>query len=167
MSQLDKFPTVNQSAATSIARRRSRRPLTLAVAVALLSLLTACGSSTPEDTTPTAAGGSSSPAASAPAGDGGGVLTGVVGTEGDPDAFKITLVDSAGAPVSTLKAGEYEVKIKDLSKIHNFVLTGSGVDEKTSVPEIEEATWKITVVAGTYTYVCGPHPQMTGSFTVT
>ena len=170
MSQLDKFPTVNQSIARGIDRRRFMRPLTLAVPVALLFLLTACGGSTSGDpVSPAAGGSSSSPAASesSAAGGGGMVLTGVVGTEGDPDAFKITLVDSTGAPVSTLKADYYEVKIKDLSKIHNFALSGSGVDEKTSVPEITEATWKITVVAGTYTYVCSPHPKMTGSFTVT
>ena len=171
MSQLDKFPTVNQSIARGIDRRRFMRPLTLAVPVALLFLLTACGGSTAVDpVSPAAGGSSSSPAAgesSAAGGDGGMVLTGVVGTEGDPDAFKITLVDSTGAPVSTLKADYYEVKIKDLSKIHNFVLSGSGVDEKTSVPEVTEVTWKITVVPGTYTYVCSPHPKMTGSFTVT
>ena len=57
--------------------------------------------------------------------------------------------------------------MKDPSKIHNFKLTGTGVDEKTSVPEIADATWKVKLVAGTYTYTCGPHPKMTGTFTVT
>lgn len=147
-------------------RRRVMRPLALAVPVALLSLVAACGSSD----TPAAGGSSSAPpvaSESSPADAAMSELTGTVGAEGEPDAFKITLTDSTGAPVTSLKAGDYTVKVKDLSKIHNFKLTGTDVDEKTSVPEVEEATWKVTLVAGTYTYVCGPHPKMTGSFTVT
>lgn len=136
------------------------RPLVLVVPVALLSLVTACGSSD----TP-AAGSPSAPAGgSAPAGAAGQVLTGELG---ENDAFTITLKDSAGAPVTTLKAGSYQVKVKDTSKIHNFALTGPGVDEKTTVPELKETTWTVTLKAGTYTFTCDPHPKMKGTFTVT
>jgi len=123
----------------------------------------AAGSSTP------AAAGSSS--ASAPSGSStssaaaaAGVLTGVVG---ESDAYVITLKDGTGAPVTSLKAGNYTVKVKDASKIHNFHLTGAGVDEKTSVADTTEVTWTVALTPGTYTYTCDPHPKMTGSFTVT
>ena len=153
--------------------RRAMRPLALAtVPVALISLLAACGGSSTsppaESSTPAAAGSSS---ASAPSGSStssaaaaAGVLTGVVG---ESDAYVITLKDGTGAPVTSLKAGSYTVKVKDASKIHNFHLTGAGVDEKTSVADTTEVTWTVTLTPGTYTYTCDPHPKMTGSFTVT
>lgn len=172
MSQPDQIPPVSRSAAQGMARR-VKSPLALAAPLALLLLVSACGSSTE---TPAASESSSPPATSAPsastseassAGGAATVLTGLVGEEGAPDAFKISLVDSTGAPVTTLKAGDYEIKVKDLSKIHNFNLTGDGVAESTTVPEIKDVTWKVTFKAGTYTYVCDPHPRMKGSVTVT
>ena len=166
MSEPHQEVTANHPEAKGI----NRRTVILAgviAPVALLSLVTACGNSD----TPAASGPSSAPpvaSGSSPAGDGGSVLTGTVGVEGDVDAFKITLMDSAGAPVTSLKAGEYTVKVKDLSKIHNFHLSGTGVEEKTSVPETTETTWTVTLVAGTYTFICDPHPKkMVGTFTVT
>jgi plastocyanin len=142
-------------------RRRVIRPLGLALPVALLSLVTACSSSTPASSPPA----SSTPAAGAGAVAAGSVLTGNVG---QGDAFVITLVDSAGAPVTSLKAGSYTVKVKDESTIHDFHLTGPGVDQKTGVPETTEVTWSVKLSAGTYTFVCDPHAaRMAGSFTVT
>ena len=166
MSQPDEFPTANHPEAQGINRRRVMRPLALAVPVALLSLLTACGDSG------TAAGGSTSQppvtSQSPSGGAAGSELTAVVGEEGNVDAFTITLTDSTGAPVTSLKAGDYTVKVKDLSKIHNFHLTGTGVEEKTSVPEVAEATWTVKLEAGTYTFICDPHhKKMVGTFTVT
>jgi len=143
--------------------RRSRvlRPLALATPLALLFLVSACGD---DATTPTATTGSSATTSGSAGGAAaGGVLTGAV----DSDAFVITLKDSTGAPVTSLKAGSYEVKVKDASKIHNFHLTGPGVEEKTTVPEMTDATWTVTLAAGTYTFKCDPHAKMTGSFTVT
>ena len=148
----DQAPSANQPSAVGIGRRRAMGPLVLAIPVALLSLLAACSDS-------------STPAASGAPIAAGSVLTGTVG---QGDAPVITLVDSAGAPVSSLKAGSYTVKVKDLSARHNFHLTGTGVDEKTTVPEVTEATWTIKFVAGTYTFQCDPHAQkMVGTFTVT
>ena len=140
---------------------RGMRPLALVLPIVLLSVLTACGG---DATTPTATAGSSATTADSAGGAAGSVLTGDVG---EGDAFTITLKDSTGAPVTSLKAGSYEVKVKDASKIHNFHLTGPGVEEKTSVPELAEATWKVTLAAGTYTFKCDPHAKMTGTFTVT
>ena len=165
MSEPDQDVTVRYPVVRGTDRRRVMRPLALAVPVALLSLLTACGDSG------TPAGGSTSqpPATSqSPSGGAAGSeLTAVVGEEGNVDAFTITLTDSTGAPVTSLKAGDYTVKVKDLSKIHNFHLTGPGVEEKTTVPEMTDATWTVTLAAGTYTFKCDPHAKMTGSFTVT
>jgi len=92
------------------------------------------------------------------------VLTGALGAN---DAFTITFTDEAGKPVTTLPAGSYQVSIKDTSKIHNFHLSGPGVDETTTVPEVKDVTWTVVLKAGTYTYICDPHPNMKGTFTVT
>jgi plastocyanin len=153
------------------------RPLVLVVPVALLSLVTACASTSPQvdEPAPSATAPAPAPAATpsanapetgAPAGDGaGGELTGALGAN---NAFVITLVDAKGAPVTTVKAGTYKFNIKDTSAIHNFHLTGPGVDETTQVPEIKDTTWSVVLKPGTYTYVCDPHPvNMKKTFTVT
>lgn len=155
------------------------RPLAFVVPAALLSLVTACASTSPQvdepsaapETTPAAAApAASAPAASAPATGassapaGGAVLNGALGAN---DAFTISFTDASGKPVTTLKAGTYKVNVKDTSKIHNWHLTGPGVDETTTVPELKEVTWTVVLKAGTYTYICDPHPNMKGTFTVT
>ena len=141
----------------------------LAIPVALLSLVTACGGSTPTATPETTAPTSASPTTGAPSGSGAGTtLTGLVGTEADPEAFEITLKDAAGADVTTLKAGTYQIAVKDASKLHNFHLTGTGVEETTGkVEEVAEATWSVTLAAGEYTYKCDPHANMVKTLTVT
>jgi plastocyanin len=89
-------------------------------------------------------------------------LTGVVGP-----GFTITL-KKAGVKVTKLKAGTYIFKISDKSNIHDFHLTGPGVNKKTSVTAVTTATWKLTLKKGTYKYVCDPHlTLMHGTFTVT
>jgi plastocyanin len=89
-------------------------------------------------------------------------LNGVVGP-----GFTITL-KKAGVKVTKLKAGTYIFKISDKSNIHDFHLTGPGVNKKTSVTALTTATWKLTLKKGTYKYVCDPHlTLMHGTFTVT
>jgi len=78
---------------------------------------------------------------------------------GQGDAPVITLVDSAGAPVTSLKAGSYTINVKDLSTHHDFHLTGTGVDQKTSVPDTKDVTWTVKLVAGTYTFKCDRTPR--------
>jgi plastocyanin len=86
------------------------------------------------------------------------------GTDGP--GFTITLTQ-AGKKVSKLKAGTYIFKISDKSGIHNFHLTGPGVDKKTSVGRQGTSTWKLKLKKGTYKFVCDPHKSlMKGSFTV-
>jgi plastocyanin len=87
------------------------------------------------------------------------------GTTG-PD-FTISLVDPRGAEVTHLDAGTYIVHIDDMSEFHNFHLTGPGVNQTTSVPEIESADWTVKLVDGTYTYLCDVHQAtMKETFTV-
>lgn len=151
------------------------RKLAVGIAIASLTLLTACGDDAEEPTEPVASepadDSSSEPAedeSSEPAGSGDTpVLTGMVGTEDDPDAFEISLVDDTGEAVTELPAGDYTIEINDPTAIHNFHLMGGSVDESTTVDEVTEVTWEVTLEAGDYTFVCDPHPPMSGSFTVT
>jgi plastocyanin len=152
------------------------RLLRLAIPVALLSLVVACGSSNTTTSTPPAAAPTSAPAtSSAPTGSSepsssssSGSTKTLTGTL-EATAFTITLKDATGADVTTLPAGTYQVKITDPSAIHNFHLTGpGGVDMTTgTVDKIVDVTWPITLVAGEYTYKCDPHPNMVKKFTVT
>jgi plastocyanin len=89
-------------------------------------------------------------------------LTGTVGP-----GFTITLKQGSKS-VKTLKAGTYVFKISDKSSIHDFHLTGPGVNKTTSVGGTGAKTWTLTLKKGTYKYVCDPHASiMHGSFTVT
>ena len=82
----------------------------------------------------------------------------------DGPGFTITLKKS-GTKVTKLKAGKYSITVSDLSSIHNFHLTGPGVNKKTSVAGKGKTTWTVTLQKGkTYRYVCDAHPFMKGSF---
>jgi plastocyanin len=96
-------------------------------------------------------------------------LVGTVGSTDDPDAFTITLTTEDGSEVTSLPAGDYTLEIDDLSTIHNFHLTGPGdVDVSSEVGETENEDYDVTLVAGTYDFVCDPHAgSMNGSFEVT
>jgi plastocyanin len=88
-------------------------------------------------------------------------LSGTVGP-----GFTITL-KKAGKKVTRVSAGTYKIKINDRSNIHNFHLTGPGLNKKTSVPSTGSTTWTVHLRRGTYKYVCDPHASMMkGSFTV-
>ena len=64
------------------------------------------------------------------------------------------------------KAGKIKLVISDKSNVHNFHLTGPGVNVKTSVSAIGTKTFTVTLKKGTYKFICDPHPFMKGSFTV-
>ena len=91
----------------------------------------------------------------------------LIGTVGP--GFTITLTTADGAAVTSLPAGSYTVEVDDKSSAHNFHLTGPGdVDATTSVSAVEQVSWPLELVAGTYDYVCDPHAStMNGSFEVT
>jgi plastocyanin len=88
-------------------------------------------------------------------------LTGEVGP-----GFTIE-VEQGGKDVKALKAGTYTILVQDKSSMHDFHLSGPGVDKKTGVSFTGKQTWKVTLRKGTYRYVCDPHSsQMKGSFRV-
>jgi len=87
--------------------------------------------------------------------------------------FSITLKDASGSVVSHLDPGAYHITVQNLSDpppaavVHNFHLKGpGGVDLATSSTP-GTTTWDVTLVDGTYTYLCDFHPlQMKKTFTV-
>ena len=90
---------------------------------------------------------------------------------GQGDAFTISLkgADCTGADLTQIDAGTYDIVVHDYSQFHNFHLTGpGGVDMATGIAGITDppstgVTWTLTLVNGTYTYICDQHPlQMTG-----
>jgi plastocyanin len=83
------------------------------------------------------------------------------------DSFVISLRNEAGATVTDIPAGAYEIEVRDRSEHHNFHLTGPGVNMATDVGFIGTVTWTVTLRdASRYTYICDPHAgQMRGTFT--
>jgi plastocyanin len=150
----------------------NRRFITIAALGLAALALAACGGSDDDATTadtaaapaasdtaaaPAASDTAAAPAATDTAAAGGQTLTGTVG----PD-FTITM-DQTSVP-----AGTYTLEVDDKSAEHNFHLTGEGVDVTTTVPEIAKQSFEVTLVAGTYAFVCDPHAQgMKGELTVT
>ncbi len=91
----------------------------------------------------------------------------LVGDVGAGDAFRITLVDATGARVTHLDPGTYTLLVHDRSSIHDFHLTGPGVDVATDVDFTGDETFTVTFSDGAYRYVCDPHSTvMRGTFTV-
>jgi plastocyanin len=82
--------------------------------------------------------------------------------------FSIELT-KAGKKVKTIKAGSYKIKVEDKGSIHNFHLTGPGVNKSTTIPFTGEKTWTVKLKPGKYTYQCDIHASegMKGSFKVT
>ena len=84
-------------------------------------------------------------------------LTGTVGP-----GFTISMNEK------TVKPGTYVITIHDLASIHDFHLTGRGVNKKTSVAGTGTTRWTVKLVKGTYHFVCDPHHTiMHGVLTVT
>jgi plastocyanin len=57
----------------------------------------------------------------------------------------------------TVQAGTYVITINDRSSIHNFHLTGAGVNKATSVQAVGTKKWTVKLKKGTYQFVCDPH----------
>ena len=92
----------------------------------------------------------------------------LVGVVGHNDAFSISLSDESGNAINNLAAGTYSLVIKDESTIHDFHLTGPGVDKTTGVGGTSTTTFSVTFNPGHYSFMCDPHASsMHGSFTVT
>jgi plastocyanin len=85
---------------------------------------------------------------------------------------RLTATDGPGFTISmskkSVKAGTYVITVKDKSNIHNFHLTGPGVNKKTTVGAVGTFTWKVKLKKGTYKFVCDPHATiMKGTLKVT
>ena len=87
-------------------------------------------------------------------------------------AGRLTGTDGPGFTITmskkSVKAGTYVITVRDRSNIHNFHLTGPGVNKKTSVAGVKTTTWTVKLKKGTYKFVCDPHKTiMFGSLKVT
>jgi len=128
----------------------TRSRAALLILLVLLGLAVAgCGGDDNEETTE---------ATTEASGSGGSTtLNGSVGP-----GFEISLAGTDG-----LTAGSYTLVVNDQASIHNFHLTGPGVDVATDVGAEGEESFEVELQAGEYMFVCDPHAsQMNGSFTV-
>jgi len=91
---------------------------------------------------------------------------GLVGESGPGFSIEVKL---NGKDLKTIKAGTYKIKIEDKAAIHDFHLTGKGVNKATGISFVGDQTWTIKLKPGKYTYQCDPHAAMgmKGSFKVT
>jgi hypothetical protein len=102
------------------------------------------------------------------------VLAGVAGADGTPlqgsvgPGFSISLSSASGAKITHLDPGSYSLVVDDESDEHNFHIEGpGGVNARTEVVGTGPSTFPLTLVDGTYTFICDAHPtRMTGTFTV-
>jgi ABC-type molybdate transport system substrate-binding protein len=120
---------------------------------AVLLLAAGCASDEPD----------APPADAAPQVQPGATLRGFVGEPDAPEAFTIGLQTDDGEDVEVVAAGTYTLVVEDLAQIHNFHLTGPGVDVQTDVSGTGKETFEVTFSEGAYEYVCDPHPSMTGA----
>jgi plastocyanin len=128
---------------------------TLAAALLLLALAAAAGCGGKKTSSP--------PASTTTTGvtSGGTSLQGSVGP-----GFDISLTLD-GQAVTSLTPGTYTLTVDDEADIHNFHLTGPGVDVSTGVSEKGTKTFTITLKDGSYHFQCDPHASsMKGDFTV-
>ena len=139
--------------------RRNRTVIALGLVVAALALA-GCGGDDDEAAAPDTDTTTTTTTGTVP--ETGAVLNASVGP-----GFEISLTTEDGEPVETLAAGSYTLLTDDQSDIHNFHLTGEGVDVDTGVSESGTDSFDVTVTEGTYTFVCDPHAgSMNGSFDV-
>jgi hypothetical protein len=81
--------------------------------------------------------------------------------------FSIRFADASGNPVTHLDPGTYTIQVDDKGDLHNFHLTGPGVDQATDIEPVGTFTWTVTFAEGRYHYQCDAHPTtMRGDFTV-
>jgi plastocyanin len=145
-----------------------RMHIAVAAGLAIAALAVAgCGGSSNNEATSTATETTTSTEGTTAAATG-TKLIGTVGTADDANAFEISLTTEDGTAVTTLPAGAYTLEINDLATIHNFHLTGPGVDSTTDVSGTGTVTWKVDLQAGSYHFQCDPHASsMNGDFEVT
>src|SRR5437764_15010967 len=60
---------------------------------------------------------------------------------------------------SSVTAGSYTINVSDSSTIHNFHLSGPGVNKSTSIAGTGSTSWSVTLQVGTYSFQCDAHPD--------
>jgi plastocyanin len=85
--------------------------------------------------------------------------------------FTITLKNSKGQTVKTLKAGTYKIVVSDQANIHTFSLKqlsgGKFNKDLTSSSFVGKKTVTVKLTKGKWQYYCAIHPtSMFGNFTV-
>src|SRR5581483_177856 len=84
------------------------------------------------------------------------VVAGVV--QAAPRVGKLSGTVGPGFTISMSKKrvphGKYVITIRDKAGIHNFHLTGPGVNKSTSISGTGTFTWRVTLKKGTYRFVC-------------
>ena len=91
----------------------------------------------------------------------------LLGTVGPGPVITLTTEDGQG--VTTLVAGTYTIKVSDKAVNHDFHLFGPDLNQTTTVPEVTDTTWNLTLKPGAYAFVCDPHEAtgtMRGTFSV-
>jgi hypothetical protein len=80
--------------------------------------------------------------------------------------YSISLRDGSGNAVTHVDPGTYTLVVHDQADIHNFHLSGPGVDVATGVDTTGDQTFTVTFAQGTYTFLCDAHPTLLqGKFT--
>jgi hypothetical protein len=64
----------------------------------------------------------------------------------------ISLRTVAGTRPRSLKAGSYVITVRDRTKLHNFHLSGAGVNRKTGVAQVATVVWRVTLKRGTLVF---------------
>jgi hypothetical protein len=82
--------------------------------------------------------------------------------------FSISMTNASGVKVSRVAPGSYSIQVSDLSAEHSFHLLGpGGVDMATDIAAVESKTWSVTLVNGSYRFLCDAHPTtMKGTLAV-
>ena len=70
----------------------------------------------------------------------------------------ISLRTLTGARVLKLKPGAYAITVRDRTKLHNFHLTGAGVNRKTGIAQTVTVTWKLTLKRGKLVFLSDKAP---------
>jgi hypothetical protein len=87
----------------------------------------------------------------------------LIATVGTNDGFDIALRHQDGRLVDELLPGTYTVRVRDLSRLHNFHLASNGdptVDFRTELEFVGEQDFTVTFKNGIrYAYACEPHWQ--------
>lgn len=64
--------------------------------------------------------------------------------------------------MARLNEGSYAIAVSDRSPVHNFRLTGPGVNKATGVAALGRTVWTISLKHGKYHFQCDPRQEPAG-----